>query len=200
MIFYRIGFKKFDYFCTRMVRYVKDKVLGLIALRVTATARKYKVFIRRGRVVGSMPPPPYGEMSIMIKLIEENKAELLKALEEEQKKIPHETVEQRKVLISKANAYLPQRLAELAIKYGFSYRIIRIKDNKSRWGSCSSLGAINLSLGLMRLPYHLIDYVLLHELCHTVEMNHGPRFWALMDKVTEGEAKKLRLELRKYSL
>jgi len=183
-----------------MVRYVKDEALGLIALRITATARKYKVFIRRGRVVGSMPPPPYGEVSIMIKLIDENKAELLKALKEEKKKIPDETVEQRNVLIRKANVYLPERLAELATKYDFSYRIIRIKDNKSRWGSCSSLGAINLSLGLMRIPTHLIDYVLLHELCHTVEMNHGPRFWALMNKVTGGDAKKLRLELRKYSL
>ena len=62
----------------------------------------------------------------------------------------------------------------------------------------SAQGNINLSYYLVLLPKHLIDYVLLHELAHTREMNHGERFWDLLDRMTDGKAQALRAELRKY--
>lgn len=98
-----------------------------------------------------------------------------------------------------AKIILPPRLYMLAGRHGFCYKRVAIKSSKSRWGSCSSSGNINLSYYLVLLPQHLIDYVLLHELCHTREMNHSDRFWALLDKVTEGRAKALREELKGYS-
>ena len=97
------------------------------------------------------------------------------------------------------NKYLPQRLSELAKMHGFRYKSLTFKDLKSRWGSCSAQKEICLNVQLMRLPKYLIDHVLLHELCHTVEMNHGPRFHALLDKVDGGNAKLHDKELGRWS-
>lgn len=97
-----------------------------------------------------------------------------------------------------AKECLPQRLKILAAKHGFSYNAVSVRDSHTRWGSCSSKRNISLSIYLQLLPTHLADYVILHELCHTVEMNHSASFWKLMDRVTEGKAKLLRGELKKY--
>lgn len=104
-----------------------------------------------------------------------------------------------KALKYEARRLLPLRTDELARLHGFDFRTIRIQSSKGRWGSCSSGRTINLSCFLMLLPAHLIDYVLLHELCHTVEMNHGERFWRLMDRVTGGKARALRRELKNHT-
>jgi len=80
-----------------------------------------------------------------------------------------------------AKNYLPKRMKELADKHGFKYENVSIKNTKTRWGSCSSTNNINLNLHLMRVPEHLIDYVLLHELAHTVVKNHGEKFWLLLE-------------------
>lgn len=94
---------------------------------------------------------------------------------------------------------LPPLLDELARRCGFSYRSIGIRNAVSRWGSCSSRDDISLSLHLMRLPDHLIEYILLHELCHTVHKNHSPKFYALLDKVTSGRHAQLRRELKNFN-
>jgi len=80
-----------------------------------------------------------------------------------------------------AKVYLPKRIKELAEKHGFKYQDVSIKNTKTRWGSCSSANNINLNLHLMRVPEHLIDYVLVHELTHTVVKNHGDKFWLLLE-------------------
>ncbi|MDR1357025.1 MAG: M48 family metallopeptidase [Tannerellaceae bacterium] len=105
-----------------------------------------------------------------------------------------------KALRHEARRVLPNRLNTFAGQHGFKYSKIRINNSKSRWGSCSTSGSINLSLSLMLLPDHLINYVLLHELCHTVEMNHGERFWKIMDKVTDNQSLSLRKELKGYKM
>jgi predicted metal-dependent hydrolase len=91
---------------------------------------------------------------------------------------------------------LPSRLKMLAARYDFDCAGVTVRNTKTRWGSCSSKKRISLSTSLMLLPEYLIDYVLLHELCHTVEMNHGERFWQLMDRVTGGHARTFRRELK----
>lgn len=60
---------------------------------------------------------------------------------------------------------------------------LKIRAMRSRWGSCSSRGGVNLNLWLIRAPLACIDYVVVHELCHLLEFNHGPRFYAHMDRM-----------------
>ena len=106
-----------------------------------------------------------------------------------------------KVMKIEAARVLPQRLEMLASQHGFQYSNVTVRAaNRTRWGSCNSKKWINLSSSLMQLPDHLIDYVLLHELCHTVEMNHSERFWSLMNKVTNGNTLNLRRELKGFTL
>ncbi len=95
-----------------------------------------------------------------------------------------------------AKEYLPNRLAELARAHGFEYRRVFIKNHRSRWGSCSVKNNINLSLHLMRLSDHLIDYVMLHELVHTEVKNHSSAFWDRLAKVCPN-VQLLRKELRR---
>ncbi len=97
-----------------------------------------------------------------------------------------------------AKIILPPRLYMLSMQHNLPYKSVKINSSSGRWGSCSARGNINLSYYLVLLPKHLIDYVLLHELAHTREMNHGERFWALLDKMTDGKAQALRNELKGY--
>ncbi len=101
-------------------------------------------------------------------------------------------------LRKEAWVFLVRRVNELATKHNFTVRSIRIKNMRSRWGSCSSNNNINLNLHLMSLPDHLIDYVILHELVHTRIRNHSMEFWNELDRYVSG-SKQLAKEMRKYS-
>ena len=87
------------------------------------------------------------------------------------------------VLREEAKILLPQKLSYFSDQYGFHFHKVTIKHNSSNWGSCSRAGNINLNLNLIRLPEPLCDYVLLHELCHLKEPNHGPHFHALLERL-----------------
>ncbi|WP_299578930.1 SprT family zinc-dependent metalloprotease [uncultured Sunxiuqinia sp.] len=103
------------------------------------------------------------------------------------------------VMRYEAKVYLPARLQELADKHQFQFEKVFVKHVKSRWGSCSYTNNINLNVHLMRLPDHLTDYVLLHELAHTREKNHSARFWNLLESVCPN-SKQLDRELKNYQV
>jgi len=104
-----------------------------------------------------------------------------------------------KIITLLARELLPERLDYLARKHGLSYKGVRIRKMKSRWGSCSASNQINLSSTLVLLPGHLADYVILHELAHTRYKDHSARFWSFLSELcTDNQS--LRKELRQFVL
>lgn len=98
-----------------------------------------------------------------------------------------------------AKRILIERLDELSEMNGFSYNRVFIRNQKTRWGSCSVKNNISLNMKLLLLTEELRDYVILHELVHTKVKNHSPKFWETLDRYV-GDAKGKQAKLNDYSL
>jgi predicted metal-dependent hydrolase len=103
-----------------------------------------------------------------------------------------------KALTKQAERLLPQRLQKLAERHGFTYTSVEIRKLRSRWGSCNSRQEIILNCYLLQLPWHLIDYVLLHELVHTRIMRHGEPFWTELSQYVP-DLDIVRKDMRRHS-
>ena len=117
-------------------------------------------------------------------LLEEKRGWIEKHLEKaarraaEEKAQPALTAEEIRHLAGEAKAYIPGQVRYFAWKMGVTYGRITIRSQHTRWGSCSAKGNLNFNCLLMLCPMEVIDYIIVHELCHRKEMNHSPRFWA----------------------
>ncbi len=100
---------------------------------------------------------------------------------------------------AKAKRKLSRRLKYLADKHGFTYKRAFIRNQRTRWGSCSQKNDISLNMKLVRLPDELMDYVILHELAHTRCKNHSSEFWAELDRLV-GNGKGMDAQLKAYGL
>ena len=102
---------------------------------------------------------------------------------DERSKLEKITFEQVKELADQAVEYIPKGVKYYAEKENFVYNKITIKNLVSRWGSCSTKGNLNFNCLLMLTPDYVIDYIVVHELCHLREMNHSEKFWAEVEKI-----------------
>lgn len=82
-----------------------------------------------------------------------------------------------------ARAFISERLDYYSKIHGFRFNRVSIRNQRSRWGSCSIKGNLNFNYRILMLPQHLADYIIIHELCHLKELNHSPRFWNLVAQV-----------------
>jgi predicted metal-dependent hydrolase len=178
------------------VKVLDDPQLGSVLFKQNSNAKRYIIRIKQNTV--SVTIPFGGNYKAAERFFQENRDIILQKMDKRQ---PDESPQQQdSELRRQAKEYLPKELERLSKTHGFTYREVKIRKSKTRWGSCSSQGTINLSFYLMLLPQHLIEYVLLHELCHTIEMNHSFAFWTLLNKHTNGKVKELKKEIRKYHI
>ena len=183
-----------------MERTFEDPEFGPVLLRKLARSRRTTLRVSAdGRVRVTLPL--LKSFRDGIALLEANREWVRKTrtrVRERQAAVPAEGPPGAlTALRARAQAELPLRLRELADRHGFRYNAVRIKNNRSNWGSCSVRGNINLNLSLVLLPEQLRDYVLLHELCHLKHPDHSPAFHALLEEVCPGH-RALQRTLRGY--
>ena len=104
-----------------------------------------------------------------------------------------------KYLLHVAKKYLKERTSELSVKHGFSVKRLSVRGQKTRWGSCSRRGNISLNYNLIKFRKEVIDYVIVHELCHLRQLNHSKKFWNEVAQILS-HYKSLKKELKKLSL
>jgi len=92
-----------------------------------------------------------------------------------------------------------QRLMHFNTQYSFTYKNVCIRNQVSRWGSCSSKGNLNFNYRIVLLPQKLSDYIIVHELCHLGQFNHSQKFWNLVGQ-TIPDYKEIKDELQKQSI
>lgn len=187
-----------------MKQVVRHPVVGEVTLSQTGRARRVSITVKpSGEVRLSFPERVSARKALSF--LEERVGWIEAARERIAHRMagvpvltPEQQVVRREQLRRVAKEYLPGRVAELAAATGLDCRSVTIRATRSKWGSCSARGDLSLSLYLMALPEHLRDYVIVHELAHTVHHNHSARFHALVDRLLGGREKELRRELRGY--
>lgn len=181
---------------------IQHPVVGAVVVRVSLRARRITLSVRpSGEVRLTLPMGVKPERGLAFLTEKSAWVERAKArIEARRAAMPVAEAVDVEALRAAAKRDLPARIERLALQTGLRYTKLTIRAARTKWGSCSAKNGISLSLYLMTLPEHLRDFVILHELCHTVHHNHSARFHALLDRLVGGREKELQRELRNYSL
>lgn len=181
--------------------------LGDVELARSARARRVSISVRPSGAVRVAFPPRVSQRRALAFLDEK-----VEWVERARTRLavrcpvlpPQTTPEEERVRIEAlrraAQADLPGRIARISARTGLVYTKMTVRAMRTKWGSCSSRKTISLSLFLMNLPETLRDFVILHELCHTVHLDHSPAFHALVDRLCGGRERELARALRGYSI
>ena len=152
---------------------------------------------------GARVAVPYGVSFDKAKQFARSKSNWIKKHLDKMKQVEkeHEAFSNESTEINRAEAtkQLVNRLNELSEQHGFSYNKVFVRNQKTRWGSCSSKNNISLNMMLVRLPDEMMDYVLLHELVHTRIKNHTHAFWSELNKFV-GDAKGMSKKMNEYKV
>ena len=126
------------------------------------------------------------------RFVESKRGWIEKHLFKQEQDIPKMTEEEFQTLVRRALEVIPRVVARFAPVVGVTYGGITIRNQRTRWGSCSTKGNLNFNCLLLRVPQDVLEYVVVHELCHRKEMNHSPKFWAEVERVLPNYAESKR--------
>ena len=154
-----------------------EKIVNVNLIR--CRRKSVGIQIERSGEITVRAPLRMPESEIM-KVLESKRSWIEKTLQkiELREQEPKLTRAEVDALADQALKVIPPKVAERAKQIGVTYGRITIRKQKSLWGSCSAKGNLNFNCLLMLCPEDVIDYVIVHELCHRKELNHSPRFWA----------------------
>lgn len=154
-----------------------------IHYQIIRSARKtMAIQIRTDGEIVVRAPYPVSDSAIE-KFVSDKSGWIANHLPRQTEGIPVFTDAQVREMAQKALEVIPQRVAYFAPLVGVTYGKITIRNQRTRWGSCSSKGNLNFNCLLMLAPMDVVDYVVVHELCHRKEMNHSPKFWAQVERI-----------------
>ena len=178
----------------------EGRIYDLPANFIKSNRRSVGINIKPGGEI-TVRAPRLMPVSMALSFVKEKEAWIVKTYLKQSQLSPapareeksHQTLALEKRYRDAAADYIPKRVAYYHEFTGGNYQKITIRDQKTRWGSCSANGTLSFSFRLMMAPPRVLDYVVVHELAHLVEMNHSRRFYAIIEKILPDYKERIKL-------
>ncbi len=173
--------------------------LGSVTITRSPRAKYQRITVRPDKTI-TVTIPRGGSLSEAKQFLKSKISWIQKQLQKIDQHVESQDMPDLDIDLEKAQIHLFNRLDYFSEKYNFPYNRSGFRCQKTRWGSCSGKNNISLNVNIAFLPEELQNYVLLHELVHTKVKNHSRKFWAELDKYTQGQAKGLSKKLKKHRI